>query len=422
MTLLCVFVLGAEARPILSDKRISAGGILQKNCVSCHNDSSKASGLSLQSYEALMKGGAHGAALAPGSSDRSRMVLMMEGIVEPRMPLGGSLSKEDILVMREWIDAGAAPWPASNEATQPNVPTIRPRVAVEPQIASLAFQADGKILAVGTYKEVRLLAPPHKEIKARLSDHADVVRALAFTADGSLLAAAGGAPASGGEIKIWDVRTWTMVRRLSGHTDCIYAASFSPEGGLLATGSYDRLIKLWDVRAGTEVRTLKGHVDAVFSLAISRDGKRLASASADRTVKIWDLGTGKLLFTLSEATEALYTVAFNPSGRFVAAAGVDKKIRLWKLSDEGAELVCSVFAHSNPILQLSFASGGNILASAGADRLVKLWEAETLQERKTLDPQPDWVLALAASPNGKLLAAGRYDGSVAFYEVSSNGR
>jgi WD40 repeat protein len=38
---------------------------------------------------------------------------------------------------------------------------------------------------------------------------------------------------------------------------------------------------------------------------------------------------------------------------------------------------------------------------------------------KELDKQPDWVQAVSVSPNGKWLAAGRYDGSVSVYDLEN---
>jgi len=52
--------------------------------------------------------------------------------------------------------------------------------------------------------------------------------------------------------------------------------------------------------------------------------------------------------------------------------------------------------------------------------VIKLWDATTpqLTEIRTLERQPDWVLAIAYSPDGKRLAAGRYDGSIATYDLN----
>src|SRR5271157_6027122 len=62
--------------------------ILQKNCLACHSSASKMGGLVMENYGALMKGGAHGAAIIPGKADQSRMIQMLSGKVQPRMPFG----------------------------------------------------------------------------------------------------------------------------------------------------------------------------------------------------------------------------------------------------------------------------------------------------------------------------------------------
>lgn len=409
----------AQAPP--ESQAVAAVQVLWKNCHSCHNDVARKGSLSMHSYETLLRGGKSGPAFIPGKGDESRMVLMMEGALLPTMPQGGFLGDEDIQVIRNWIDAGATPWPADLTAPRLNIPDIHPRVSVQPPVASIAFRPDGKLVAVSGHTEVRLLTPDTRQLVARLEGHADTVRAVAFSPDGTLLAAAGGAPARFGEVKLWELESRKLRHTLQGHDDCIYAAAFSPDGSLLATASYDRLIILWDVATGQEVRKLKDHVDAVFALAFSPDGRHLASASADRTVKIWDPATGQRLLTLSEATEALYALAFHPRGQLVAAGGADKRIRIWRLSAQGGELMRSTFAHDGAILRLGFTPNGETLMSSSADRLLKLWDVESMSEKKVFGPQSDWILALAVSPNGKWVAAGRYDGSLDFYEVDSHG-
>src|SRR5205814_6787002 len=109
-----------------------------------------------------------------------------------------------------------------------------PKVPVKPQIGALAYRPDGKLMALGTYKEVRLADAAGKVVGA-LTGHAEQVRAVAFSPDGQLLAAAGGLPARKGEVKVWDVEKRSLVRTIEGHTDAIYSDAFSPDGKTLAT-------------------------------------------------------------------------------------------------------------------------------------------------------------------------------------------
>lgn len=243
------------------------------------------------------------------------------------------------------------------------------------------------------------------------------MRAVAFSPDGKLLAAAGGLPARSGEVKIWDVEKRAPLHTITGHADCIYAVEFAPDGKRIATASYDKLIKLWDVESGKEIRTLKDHIDAVNALAFTPDGKRLVSASADRGVKIWDVASGERLYTMSEPTDGLNTLAIDPQGNRVAAGGLDRTIRVWSLGEKSGTLVNSLIAHEDAILQLAWSPDGQYLISSSADKEVKEFKADDLTVVKTWR-QPDWALSVGFAPDGKTFAVGRFDGSFEVYQVA----
>ncbi len=404
--------------------------IFEEKCAACHNHTVRQGGLNLESYEALMNGGKSGPSVVRGKSAESRLIKMIEGAIQPRMPLGEALTADEIRVIKAWVDAGAAgpggamPSPATEakKAEAPskvNIPDISPAAPVNSAVSSLAFQPGSALIALGRYREVELIDGAKRSLAGKLAGLANQVRAIAFSPDGKLLAAAGGNPAQFGEIKIWSVADRKEIHSIRSHRDNIFAIAFSPDATKLATCSYDRLIKLWDAATGQEIATLRDHTDAVFSAAFSPDGKRLASASADRTVKIWDVATGQRIYTLSDALDAVNAVAFHPSGRLLAGAGADRIIRFWELGENEGRQIKSLIAHEDAITQIAFSPDGKTLVSTAADRLIKLWDSSKLEEIHTTEAQPDWVFALAFSPDGKRLAVGRYDGSTALYDPAT---
>lgn len=430
--LLTLSVLAAHATQAPPSYTTHIEPLFRAKCIACHNHVVRRGDLNMESYDALKTGGKRGAAFVAGKSADSLLFKMVEGRVKPRMPLlDDKLSAEEIALLKTWIDAGA-PGPTTNEpAAAPtdkavHTPDLKPAVLLNAAVSALSFAAGDSLLAVGRYREVELLhanGAGNGGSTGKLSGHANQVRALAFSPDGKLLAAAGGNPSQFGEVKLWDVAARRELRSIRGHRDNIFAVAFSPDGKTLATCSYDRLVKLWDPATGNELKTLKDHTDAVFSIAFSPDGKRLASASADRTVKIWDVVSGQRLFTLSDGLDAMNVVAFLPSGgmagKLLAGAGADRTIRLWELGETDGRQIKSLIAHEDAITLIAFSPDGKTLASTGADKALKLWDTATLEERLTLETQPDWVFALAFSSDGKRLAAGRYDGSMAFYDPST---
>ncbi|MGH9447128.1 MAG: c-type cytochrome domain-containing protein [Terriglobia bacterium] len=397
--------------------------ILQQKCLACHSSTAKMGGFVMASYPTLMKGGGHGAEIVPGNSAKSRLVLMVEGNIQPRMPFGGNpLSPAEINVIKSWIDAGAkGPAPGEAASLQPilNIPHIQPRFPEVSPVGSAAFSPDGKKLAIGGYKEIRLLDPATGRLLKKLDGAAGMVRSVAFSPDGKWLAAGGGLCQRWGEIQLWDTQTDTLVHTMRGDTDCIYSVAFSPSGKLLASGSYDKLIKLWDPASGKELRTLKDHIDAVFAVAFSPDGKWLASGSQDDSVKIWEVATGERLYTLSDPVDGISTIAFSPSGKQIAAAGYDKRIYIWNLTQTGGSLAQSLIADEDGILQIVWSPGGKEIITSSADGSIRIRDASTLDPIGIIPHQSDWVDAMTLSPNGKWLVAGRFDGTLSVYRMGS---
>ena len=81
------------------------------------------------------------------------------------------------------------------------------------------------------------------------------------------------------------------VMVLQRHTTDVDSVAFLQDGKTLASGGKDPLIKLWDVKTGSLMRTLSGHTRSVESLASSPNGKTLVTGESggDSSVKFWGL-------------------------------------------------------------------------------------------------------------------------------------
>lgn len=88
--------------------------ILKQQCVDCHSPPEGQgyveSGLSMESYETLMKGTKFGPIINPGSPIDSTLIRLVEGKADPsiRMPHGGAeLSEREQETLRLWVKQGA---------------------------------------------------------------------------------------------------------------------------------------------------------------------------------------------------------------------------------------------------------------------------------------------------------------------------
>ena len=89
--------------------------ILQARCLNCHAKGKYKGGLSLETREAALKGGESGPAIVPGKSRESLLLQLVDGLdPDRRMPANGDpLPKDQVALLRDWIDQGAS-WPEAS--------------------------------------------------------------------------------------------------------------------------------------------------------------------------------------------------------------------------------------------------------------------------------------------------------------------
>jgi WD40 repeat protein len=294
-------------------------------------------------------------------------------------------------------------------------------------VSDVAFSPDGRLLASGgmrtageqQFTEValwdvrtgslnRTLNGPGED---RTGDH---VRSLAFSPDGTMLAA------GHDELELWEVRSGKRLQ--SSPYQGAMAVAFSPDGRRIVSGSEDGL-KLWDVRSGTRHRKVSRHDEYVASLAFLKKGEWIASAGAlpwgsdlnwRGEVKLWEARTGRVRRILWRQDEMLTLVAASPDGRTVACASPGGELRLYDaVTGRLRRRSTNTYASA-----LAFSPDGGILARATGDR-VKLDDARSGRPLRVLRGHTNAVSAIAFAPGGRSIASGSADGTVKLWETAS---
>ncbi len=111
-----------------------------QRCYACHSAANQINGLRLDLKHDALKGGHSGPAILPGNSADSRLIHMVAGYrVKLLMPPAGEpLTREEVGILRAWIDQGAS-WPeektpaqTAGSETKAEHWAWRPRAASEP--------------------------------------------------------------------------------------------------------------------------------------------------------------------------------------------------------------------------------------------------------------------------------------------------
>ena len=232
-------------------------------------------------------------------------------------------------------------------------------------IRSVIFTAGSKCLvSAGDDKVIRIWSLAHERSVRVLRGEIDVgakgtIHALALSPDGTLLVAAGSmdVPDQGGHaLRLYDLRSGTLVDLLIGHTDEVRALAFSADGRRLVSGGLDNKAVLWDVAERAPLQVFSGHAAGIVAVGITPDGERVATASIDRTARLWSTADGSMIARLEGHGAPLAALAVRASDDALVTAAQDGGVKLWNGRD-GALL--------RDVTRLDFGPAALVLATAG---------------------------------------------------------
>ncbi len=321
-------------------------------------------------------------------------------------------------------------------------------------VRAMAVSPDQKLLALSCVDDsIQVLRLSDGELVHTFKAHVNPVHSLAFSADSSLLISS-----SKDRVAFWRLRDGKEAAALENYAGGITTVAYSPDGQWLAAGQENGEVSVWDSESGQLRYALKAHKKPVTRVAFSPDGALLVTASADGRVRMWRMQDGALLYTLRGHKNEVTDVAFHPDGSLIATSSMGKLIKLWR-ADDGT-FVRSLSGHEAGVVSLAFSPDGRLLASASQAGTVGIWDVETGRLLHKLKAQSvsdvlfspdgqlllmntsdgielwrvaDWsfqqeisslggVASMAISPDNLMVAIGKRDGAMIFWDIPSDER
>ncbi|HEX4143413.1 MAG TPA: c-type cytochrome domain-containing protein [Pirellulales bacterium] len=413
--------------------------ILREHCATCHNQDTKKSDLAIDSYTALMQGGAGGAVILPGDLDGSRLWALVSHSEEPKMPPNqDKLADAKLQTIRAWILGGAlenagstakaAKKPAMNlslsaGSAKPTGPAILPEGLWRQPVVStsrpgavtaLASSPWAPLVAVAGQKQVLLYHSDSGDLLGVLPFPEGVPFVLKFSRSGALLLAGGGQGARQGRVVVFDVRTGQRVFEVGDELDVVLAADINQDHSRIALGGPGKVVRVFSTADGAVVQEIRKHTDWIYALEFSPDGVLLATADRSGGVFVWEADTGREYQNLQGHKGPVTDVAWRLDSNLLATASEDGTIKLWEM--ENGSQVKSWVAHQGGVASVRFAPDGR-LASAGRDRIAKLWDGGGGQVR-AFDALGDIALRVAFTHDGARMVAGDWLGEVRLWEAA----
>jgi WD40 repeat protein len=338
------------------------------------------------------------------------------GPMEPRGSLSISADGSRIV----WLDEGTVRvWDlaaGSERFTMPPLPVRRVISYPRPTLS-----ADGKRLAIvsrpittPSWYEVTVWEVDRGKELRRLERLARQPLYITFSPDGTRLVVEFSTFGTGG------LSRWHYGASIVGVSGSpLGQGPFLAAAALIASEDLGPNVKVWDITSGT----LAGgqSITRRDSIVFSPDGGRIAVYRGD-TLHVWDAAMNKELLTLSRlggiAMGQVFgsSLAFSPDGNYLAVAA--DNVRVWEVPTGKASFALG--ATNDRAVSVQFSPDGKLLAAGKRNGTVTLWDIATRTARFTRKGHTGTVHQVAFQRDGRRLFSIDSDGRIKAWDTMTS--
>jgi WD40 repeat protein len=274
--------------------------------------------------------------------------------------------------------------------------------ALGPELHQVSLSRDGSVIAAARENDVLLFSAVTGELLQTCRGHTNPIVDCRISNSGTIVASGDGhrnndpqdPPA---EAILWDAKSGRLLHRLPGHFRTGLELAISPNEETLVTVDGELVLRSWDVATGTLLRTskalqLESTSWGVSNLLYSRDGESLYACSAGMVQHV-DASTGTLIRKLATGAHHIKGMCLSPDGKTLAVArgtwahelpSDEGAVELWDLSS--GELKATLAAEHGAAIGVAFSPDGRLLATGHRNGTIALWQAATEEEVRRQAP------------------------------------
>ncbi len=344
-------------------------------------------------------------------------------------------------------------------------------------VTSVAWSPDDKLVATGSSDDTaRVWDGATGTQLATLTGHTDDIRSLTFTPSGRSIITG----SLDGTVRIWEAASGRHLKTLAEVGAPIGSVSISSGGleVLVTTVGAPYANHVYNINNGRRVAVFTGHDNGVLASAISPNGKWAATAGGgDFSVSVWDLKTGTRHIHSSGHGQTIWNVGFSKDGEAIAWSSdydskhtgqyqlngpLRHKLRISSGTSDGLavrpltnqtdfvraitrvgdvdvrtstgreheDLEISAGARRRATIRRDLTTGfvhrafgltpdGRTVVSGGDNGVLSSFDSETGRKLADFEGHTGDVLALAISPDGKLVVTGSTDQTVRLWHVGT---
>ncbi|MEO7731545.1 MAG: protein kinase [Kofleriaceae bacterium] len=248
-------------------------------------------------------------------------------------------------------------------------------------------------------------------LRAELRTDAPEMALLAFSADGHWIATSGR-----DEVRVFDTSTWKRVATIPGPR--VRSLSFDPTGPRLAVGTYDGIASIWEIPSGARLRCLRNGGASVDAVAFSFDGVLIAAASRDGMEQVWEAASGRLRSAFNQHHDKIYAIEFSRGHDLIVSAGGDDAVVISNVLT--GMPVARLEGPKARIVTAHFDAEGRRVIGASWDGTARVWDATAPYRRwSTAEIGPDCDTAESLVPDQRFVALSCRDHGTHVWDTAS---